>query len=441
MAEGTRTIGSGNVQSLVRPLRSTRALVLLMIIGSINYVDRQLLSLLIEPIRAELHFSDTQFGLLTGLAFAIFYATMGVPVAMLADRVNRVKLVALACATWSICTGLCGMANNFTQMALARFGVGIGEAGGTAPSLSILSDYFRPDQRPAIIGIYTVNGPIGVFIGITLGGAIAANYGWRSAFYVIAAVGVLMAPLLWLLVREPRRGGTETNPALHEHQKAPGLMTTVRYFLGKPTLRYLLIASGLSSFVSYGLLNWIPAFLMRETGMTLGQLSVWFGPAAGICMGVGIWAGGAIVNIGARKSLKAYAWAPAVAALVGAPVFMLALFASDWRIALCLLIVPMICVVMYVAPALALTQNLAPLRARATATALLLLSFNLVGLGGGPLMIGIFSDIFAAMGSQHSLRWALMSTIPLSMGAVGAYLMMARTIIMDSKPSSEEAFA
>jgi predicted MFS family arabinose efflux permease len=407
------------------------ALVLLMAIGSINYVDRQLLSLLIEPIRQDIQLSDTAFGLLTGLCFALFYASMGVPVAMLADRINRIRLVAVACTVWSICTGLCGFAQNFWQLALARFGVGIGEAGGTAPSLSILSDYFAPEQRPAIIGLYTVNGPIGVFIGISLGGFIAAQFGWRMAFFAVAFLGVALAPVLWLLVREPKRGATEKASAHAYDETAPSLSSTIRIFMELPTLRLLLPASGLLAFVSYGLLNWIPAYLMREVDMQLSELSLWFGPAAGICMGLGIWSGGAIVNIGARKSLTAYAWAPAVSVIVGIPFLMLALFMPSWQLSLALLLVPMICIVMYVAPALALTQNLAPLRARATATALLLLSFNLVGIGGGPLMIGIMSDVYSAMGFEHSLRWALMSTIPVSLVAMTLYIMMAREIIQD----------
>lgn len=413
------------------PLQKTFALVILMAIGSINYVDRQLLSLLIEPVRQDIPLSDTAFGLLTGLFFALFYASMGVPVAMLADRINRVKLVAVACTMWSVCTGLCGFAQNFWQLALARFGVGVGEAGGTAPSLSILSDYFKPEQRPAIIGLYTVNGPIGVFIGISLGGFIAAQYGWRMAFFTVAILGIALAPILWLVVREPLRGATEAAAPSSAHEKAPSLLSTIRIFLMLPTLRLLLPASGLLAFVSYGLLNWIPAFLMRENGMALEQLALWFGPAAGVCMGLGIWGGGAIVNIGVKKSLTAYAWAPAFSVMIGCPFLLLALFMPGWELTLILLLIPMVSVVMYVAPALALTQNLAPLRARATATALLLLSFNLVGIGGGPLMIGILSDLFTSLGSQNSLRWALASTIPVSLLAMGLYIMMARTITSD----------
>lgn len=426
----TTAVSAGPVTPAT-PLQKTLALVILMAIGSINYVDRQLLSLLIEPVRQDIPLSDTAFGLLTGLFFALFYASMGVPVAMLADRINRVKLVAVACTMWSVCTGLCGFAQNFWQLALARFGVGVGEAGGTAPSLSILSDYFKPEQRPAIIGLYTVNGPIGVFIGISLGGFIAAQYGWRMAFFTVAIFGIALAPILWLLVREPLRGATEAAAPSSAHEKAPSLLSTIRIFLMLPTLRLLLPASGLLAFVSYGLLNWIPAFLMRENGMALEQLALWFGPAAGVCMGLGIWGGGAIVNIGVKKSLTAYAWAPAFSVMIGCPFLLLALFMPGWELTLILLLIPMVSVVMYVAPALALTQNLAPLRARATATALLLLSFNLVGIGGGPLMIGILSDLFTSLGSQNSLRWALASTIPVSLLAMGLYIMMARTITSD----------
>ncbi|WP_373009307.1 MFS transporter [Hyphomonas sp.] len=413
------------------------ALVLLTLIGTINFVDRQLLAVLVEPILQDLHFSDTVFGLLTGLCFALFYATMGVPVAMVADRVNRVRLVAAACTVWSIFSGACGLATSFWQLAFARFGVGIGEAGGTAPSLSILADYYPPEKRPAVIGMFTVNGPLGVFIGISFGGWAAAQFGWRGAFFMVAILGVCLAPLLLLLVREPKRGATETR-RVAEDAPALSLASTVRLFLRLPTLRLLLLGSGASAFVSYGLLNWIPAYLMREAGMSLPQLSAWFGPAAGICMGIGIWGGGTIVNIGARKSLTAYAWAPAIAILVGVPVFIMALFVPGWPLALALMLLPMICITIYVAPALALVQNLAPLRARATATALLLLAFNIVGLGLGPLSIGIVSDLLSAAGVAHSLRWALLCTAPAALVAGVAYILMARTIVADSAATVKE---
>lgn len=398
------------------------ALAVLTAVGTINFVDRQVLSVLIEPIRHDLHLSDTAFGFLTGLSFALFYAALGVPVAMLADRTHRVRLVAAACLAWSFFTGLCGFATNFWQLALARFGVGVGEAGGTAPSLSILADYFPPRHRPMVIGLFTANGPLGVFLGATFGGWVAERLGWRDAFFVVSLLGVLAAPLL-LIVREPRRGAFEDpqGGALAGTARV-GFALALRRFAGTPALAWLVVGSGLAAFVSYGMLNWIPAYLMRLQHMPLSAVEHWFGPAAGLCMGLGIWGGGALVNIAGRRSMLAYALVPGLAMLIAAPALALALSAPSWQISLALMTLPMVAVTIYVAPALALVQTLSPVSARATATALLLLAFNIVGLGGGPLSVGVLSDAFNHFGHAEGLRLALLCLAPLSLAAAFIYV-------------------
>jgi len=415
------------------------ALTLLTLIGTINFMDRQLLSVLVEPIRAELHLTDTMFGLLTGLCFALFYAVLGVPAAMLADRSNRVRLVAGACAVWSAFSAACGLAGNFWQLALARFGVGIGEAGGTAPSLSILADYYPPQSRAAVIGLFTVNGPLGAFLGISIGSWAAQEFGWRGAFFAIGLIGILVAPLLLLLVREPFRGATERPQA--PGQPALSLGVTVLLLWQQPTLRMLFVASGIAAFVSYGILNWLPAFLMRERGMPLMEMAKWFGPAAGLCMGLGIWGGGALVNAAARRNVSAYAWMPAAAMALTAPLLASALFASGWELSLLLMLAPMTCCIFYVAPALALAQNLAPIRVRATATALLLLAFNIVGLGLGPLAVGLLSDALTAAGLAHPLQWAILLLAPVALISAFAYLAMSRTIAADAVHCANELAA
>lgn len=416
----------------------TLALLVLTAVGTVNFVDRQILSVLAEPIRTELHLSDTQLGLLTGLSFALFYALVGVPAAMLADRTHRVRLVASACLVWSLFTGACGFATGFWHLALARFGVGVGEAGGTAPSLSILADYYPPAQRPAVIGVFTVNGPLGVFVGASLGGWVAGEYGWRVAFFGVAVIGVLAAVILALVVREPTRGGLDPAPPLTSSPKA-SLGATVRLFLARPTLWLLLLASGLAAFVSNGMLSWIPAYLMRVQGMPLAEVARWFGPAAGICMGLGIWGGGALVNWAGRHSLKAYAFVPGAAMLLCAPTLALAAMASSWQASLAMMIVPMICCTSFVAPALALVQNMSPVSARATATALLLLSFNIVGLGGGPLAVGMLSDTLAVAEVADPLRIALMSLAPVSVLSAIIYFAVSRVVTRDTRLVLQES--
>ena len=409
----------------------TVALWMLFAIGTLNFVDRQLLSVLVEPIRAEMAFSDTQFGLLTGLSFALFYALMGVPFAMAADRWHRVRLIAAACAVWSVFTAACGLAGNFVQLALARFGVGVGEAGGTAPSLSVLADYYPPERRPLVIGIFTANGPFGVFLGAAFGGWAAATIGWRGAFIAIGILGaVIAAPLLLMLVREPARGQMDARRSAADEAALP-MGASFALFLRRRSLRMLAIASGLSAFVSYGMLNWIPAFLMRTQGMPLSALATWFAPAAGITFGLGIWGGGALVNWAARRSAAAYAIVPCVATMVLIPSFAAALLVDSWQWSLALMLVPMVACTIYVAPALALVQNLTPPRARATSSAILLLMFNLVGLGGGPLVIGMISDAMAPAYGADSLRYALLWTLPAAALAAVAQFRMGRVVSAD----------
>lgn len=426
-------------QAAARPGRRL-ALLILTAVGTVNFVDRQILSVLAEPIRQELHLSDTQLGLLTGLSFALFYAIMGVPAAMLADRINRVRLVAAACLVWSIFTGACAFAGSFWQLALARFGVGTGEAGGTAPSLSILADYYPPEKRPAVIGLFTVNGPLGVFIGASLGGWAAGQFGWRGAFVMVAGIGVIAAIALAVLVREPLRGALDPGHG-RAAPKAASLGDTLKLFLSRPTLRLLLLASGLSAFVSYGMLNWIPAYLMRVQGMPLSEIARWFGPAAGLCMGLGIWGGGALVNWLGTRDIRAYAYVPGLAVLVTAPALALAVMASSWQTSLLFMLVPMISCTMFTAPALALVQNLSPVAARATATALVLLAFNIVGLGGGPLAIGMLSDALSAAGEAAPLRTALLCATPVSVLAALAYFALSRVVERDAANVLKEAAA
>lgn len=408
--------------------RRNIALAMLFVVGTINFVDRQLLSVLVEPIRAEMQFSDTQFGLLTGLAFALFYAAMGVPVAMIADRWNRVKLIGIACVVWSGFTAACGMVSSFWQLAAMRFGVGAGEAGGTAPSLSVIADYYPPDQRPLAIGLFTCNGPFGVFVGAAFGAWAAAHIGWRNAFLVIGLVGVIVAPLLIWAVREPPRGQMDA------HRPADDVLPfaqSLAMFVRRRSLRMVMIASGLAAFVSYGMLNWIPAFLMRTQKMPLEAMATWFAPAAGITFGVGILGGGWLVSHRAKRSPRAYGTIPALATAVLVPTFIAALLVDSWQLSLALMLVPMAACTAYVAPALALVQNLTPPRSRATAAAVLMLMFNIVGLGLGPLFAGIVSDALKAAHGADSLRWALMALMPFAVAAGLAQYAMTRHLDED----------
>lgn len=408
--------------------RRSIALTMLFLVGTINFVDRQLLSVLVEPIRADMELSDTQFGLLTGLAFALFYAAMGVPVALLADRWNRVRLIAAACVVWSGFTALSGFVTNFWQLALVRFGVGAGEAGGTAPSLSVISDLFPPHRRPFAVAVFTLNGPFGVFVGSSFAAWAAATIGWRNAFLVIGLAGIIIAPLLIWAVREPARGQMDGHGTSGE---AATLGQSLALFVHNRSLRMVLIGSGLAAFVSYGILNWVPAFLMRTEGMPLAAMGKWFAPAAGITFGIGIMGGGWLVSRLAARSPRAYGLVPALANLVLIPGLAAALLMDGWPMALALMLLPLTACTVYIAPALALVQNLSPPGSRATAAAVLMLMFNIVGMGLGPLFVGLVSDFLKPDHGDDSLRWALMAIIPFAAAAGLAQLAMTRHLDKD----------
>lgn len=428
MTDATALNGGAATPDSGLTLRRNVALGMLFVVGTINFVDRQLLSVLVEPIRAEMDFSDTQFGLLTGLAFALFYAAMGVPVAMIADRWNRIKLIGIACVVWSGFTAACGLASNFWQLALMRFGVGAGEAGGTAPSLSVLADYYPPAQRPFISGIFTLNGPLGVFLGTSFGAWAAVNIGWRNAFFAVGAIGILVVPLLIWLVREPARGQMDNQVTADE---SPTFAECFAAFIRRRSLRMALISSGLAAFVSYGMLNWIPAFLMRTQKMPIEALGTWYAAGAGITFGIGILGGGWLVSRFARTSARAYGSIPALATAVLIPSLIAALLVDSWQLSLALMLLPMAACTIYVAPALALVQNLTAPRSRATSVALLMLTFNIVGLGLGPFFTGAVSDAMKPTYGDDSLRWALMALIPFAAAAGIAQYRMTRYLEQD----------
>ena len=393
------------------------AAVMLAVIYTFNFLDRQFLAVLAQPVKVDLHLSDTQMGALTGLAFALFYTVFGIPVAALADRYNRIRIIAAACVLWSLFSAACGLATNFTTLALARVGVGVGEAGGSPPSYSVVSDYFPPEKRGLGLAIYSLGVPFGTMFGAASGGWIAAHYGWRAAFFAVGSCGVVLVPLLLLTVREPKRGQFDVitpepadSPA--SHTASLGMFNTLGLFIRTPKLMATAAATAVTSFVGYGLLNWMPSFLIREKGMNLEQIALYYGLLLGLCMAIGTWASGFIVDkVGAGRPAL-YALVPGVATLLSLPFFIGVLLAPNWPIALVLLIGPAVLNIAYLAPSLAVIQNAVRSERRGTAGAFLLFILNLVGLGGGPLFVGFMSDHFKAAGAAHALTIALMTLAP-----------------------------
>lgn len=398
----------------------------LCVVYAFNFVDRQIMSILTEPVKADLGLSDTQMGLLTGSLFALVYTVFGVPIGWFADRTRRVYVLAVSCAVWSLFTAGCGAAGDFLQLATARMGVGIGEAGGTAPSYSIISDYFAPDERALALAIFSLGVPIGMALGPGLGGTIARHLGWRAAFVIVGAIGIALAVMLALAVREPGRGAADGHAG--QATEVLPLSTSIALFFKTPVLRMTFIATGLSGFVFYSVLNWTVPFLMRAKGITMANVALYYSIMLAVSIGAGMCLSGWIADRLSARHVQVYALIPAVASLAAIPFYLAFLYAPTWPLALAFLAVPSCLNIMYLAPAIAIVQNTASLSMRTTAGALLLLGINLIGLGLGPLFIGALSDWASPQPGGRSLQVALTCLTPVYLLAAGAHLLTARAL-------------
>ena len=396
------------------------ALALLTLIYVFNFMDRQIMGVLAEPIKRDLGLSDSQLGLLTGFMFALFYTSFGVPVAWLADRTRRTWVIAAACTLWSGFSAACGLATSFTTMALARMGVAVGEAGGVAPSYSLIADLFPLDRRARALAIFSMGVPIGLGIGTAVGGWVAAAYGWRVAFFVVAAPGVVLSVLLLVLTHEPARDA--------KAREAVSLGAAIRLFATTPPLMWVSLSAALGAFACYGLMGWIAAYLIRVLGMSLSEIGSWLSLTLAFGLGAGIWASGALADHFVPSDPRMYAWIPAGALALGGPMLLAALWIQDWRAALPLFGITLGLSVFYLAPSVAAVQQLTPPDQRSTASALMLLCLNLIGLGCGPLYIGKISDLALATHGTESLRIALYALTPMFLLAALAFLGSARVL-------------
>jgi MFS family permease len=382
----------------------------LMVAYTFNFLDRQFLSVLAEPVKRDLHLSDTQLGLLTGLMFALFYTGFGIPVAALADRTNRVRIIAVACGLWSLCTAACGFAGSFAVLAAARIGVGVGEAGGSPPSYSIISDYFPPRRRGVALALYALGVPFGTLFGAASGGWIAAQWGWRAAFITLGVIGLVLSPLIYFIVREPVRG--RLDPGFDDRAPKASVLSAVTAFARKPALMLTALSAGLTAFLGYALLNWVPAFLMREKGMSLSEIAVWYSTVSGLSAALGTWLSGFLVDrLGGRRP-GAYALVPGFAVLLALPFLPAVVQAHGWQAALAFGIGPSVLLSVYLPAALAVIQNGVAPAQRAVSGSILLFILNLIGLGGGPLFVGMMSDHFKPRLGVHALGAALLTLAP-----------------------------
>lgn len=412
--------------------RAWIALAMLCVVYVLNFLSRQLPGILAKPIQDSLHVSDGQLGRIGGLYFALFYCCISIPVGWLADKTNRSKILALACAIWSAATMCCGGAATYLQFAIGYMTVGFGEAGGVPPSYSIISDYFPPGRRGRALGLYNVGPPIGAALGIAFGASIAAVFSWRYAFVLLGAAGLFAVIGILLLVPEPRRGGLD-RIADQAIANKTGLRQTLAMFISRPSLVLVALASGANQFITYGLTNFATLFLMREKGMTLKQIAVYYALVVAIGMGGGILLSGPAIDWFTRRSKQAYALVPAASLTVALPLYLAFVWAPSWRLALLFLTGTMFLNYFYLTSAVTLVQEEVRPDQRVMSGALLLLIMNLIGLGLGPTFVGAASDFFHAGHPHQSLQDALYMLAPMYVVAVSLFLTLARVLRIESR--------
>ncbi len=425
------SIASAPDQGAFRAHRSY-VLALLLVIYAFNIIDRKILTILQEPIKAEFHLADWQLGLLTGFAFALLYTVLGIPIARWADGGGkRVNIIAGALAIWSVMTGLCGMANSFMHLLLARVGVGIGEAGCSPPAMSMLADFYPRSERGRAMGIYALGLPIGTAAGLAMGGWLAQQYGWRVALMAVGFPGVVLAVLMKLTVKEPPRGFAENRKA-GPVERAP-LGQVLKVMLGKPTYVMLLVAGSLGAFCSLGLQFWFPSFFMRAYGMSMTQVGLWWGLSAGAAGLLGAFGGGWLADRFGARDPRYILLLPAIGLLIGMPFQIIAVMSPSPMVALVCLLVPTTMNSLWTAPNMVLTQSLAPLSMRAMSSAISTFTTGIIGLGVGPMLLGLSSDLFAkAAGSAAlGLRYALIAVAVVYIAAAASFVIASRTVHKD----------
>lgn len=404
------------------------ALALLVVVYTFNFIDRQILSILIEPIKLELGLNDTQMGLLTGFAFALFYATLGIPIARYADRANRRNLIAAALGIWSMMTAVSGLAGNFWHLLIARIGVGVGEAGCSPPAHSIIADYFPAEKRATALGIYSLGIPVGIMFGLFAGGWINEYFGWRMAFFVVGLPGLALAVVVRFTMREPERGMAEGRVAASAQ---PSIRETLNYLWKKPSFRHLAFAAALTAFVGYGVVTWVPAFLIRSFDMGTGEIGTWFGLILGIPGGIGIALGGYLADRFGAKDTRWFLWTTAVALLLATPFNLLAYLGPTSVIALTAMIIPVMLGNFYQATTFSQTQGLVELRMRAVAAGILLFIINIIGLGLGPLAVGMLADMLEPAYGSEALRYSLLGFSVVNIWAAYHYFVAGKHLKKD----------
>lgn len=407
-----------------------RVLAILLLAYIFNFLDRQILSILQIPIKAELGLSDSQIGLMGGIAFALLYSGLGVPIAWLADRKDRAKIIAVSVGVWSTFTALCGAAQNFTQLFLFRMGVGVGEAGGVAPAYALISDYFPPERRARAMAIFSLGIPIGSALGVFFGGWLASSINWRWAFAIVGGVGLLIVPLVLFGIKDPGRGrfdraeGTAAEPA-------PPFMTVMKTVAAKPTFWLLSFGAASGSILGYGVAFWLPQFLTRSRGLELMDISWFYGSIWLIGGVIGVWLGGWFGDRLGRVKPSGYPLIPVICFLLAVPLFAIGIYSVSLTLAWFMIAMATALSLAWLGPVIAAVQHIVPPNMRATSSATFLLINNLLGIGFGIWFIGMLSDMLAPTYGKASVQYAMLYSLGFYLLSAALYALAAWRIGRD----------
>jgi MFS family permease len=419
----------------IRRRQRAYTLAVLVLVLTSSHIDRQIVAILGQPLKEALSISDTQLGLMSGVVFALFYATLGMPMAMWADRHNRRNLIAFSIALWSGMTALCGLAQNYVQLLLARIGVGVGEAGSNPPSHSIISDLYGPAERATALAIFATGVNFGVMLGYLIGGWVNEWLDWRWAFIIAGLPGLAIALIVRFTIAEPTRGHSESQTAAST--KAPPFWTVVQTMMCSAVLRNTVIAGALVSFTGYALVLWVPVFLVRVHGMGTGEAGTILAFLIGLGGALGTFAGGWFADRLSRRGNPGWrAWIIVAINLFTGPLLVAAFTRGDAPTTLLFFALPAVFMGAFIGPTFAIIQSNCPVHMRSVAAAINLFVLNIVGLGLGPFTVGAISDLFADSQGLDSLRYGLLATIPISVWGWGHYLRVGMLLARGKRPST-----
>lgn len=400
----------------------------------VNFMDRQLLSILLEPIKADLNLQDWQLGTLGGIAFALFYVTLGLPIAKLSDRYNRVNILSIAIFFWSVATALCGLATSFVQLLLARIGVAVGESAGTPPSYSLIGDLFSPAKRATAIGVYVVGPQLGTAAGLIFGGWAAEVMGWREAFLIVSIPGILLAIIMKFTLREPPRGLSEQRVA---HGEASTVLGVARLLWTRKSFIAMAFASGTAAFSGYAMGLWLPSFFIRSHGISVAQAGLLLAIIYFVTGIIGGVVGGMAADRLGKLDRRWWMFVPGCAMLIAVPSSLIGFMSESIVIAVIAITIAQTMYHSWAGPVYSAAQSMVGLRMRSVTVSLLLFIVNLVGLGFGPPVIGLVSDFLQQQAGADSLRYSLYFTSPVFLLSAILYFLASRSLVQDLERAPE----